>query len=138
MHKLRFNCKPKEWAADGNFIRNLSFFCIIQLWTVFFFIFKWSTDGFMVFTHGNSRDGSVILVHTNISQQLLDWFRFNFCTDVYGPEAMNPHDFGDPRTFPLAPPWGWNLWFWVECLDSCCHKILSLMSPSGLISIILM
>ncbi len=30
-------------------------------------------------------------------------------------------------TFPLAPPWGWHLWFWVKCLNSYwmdCHDIL--------------
>ncbi len=28
------------------------------------------------------------------------------CTDIYDPQRMNPADFGDPLTFPLAPPAG--------------------------------
>ncbi len=28
------------------------------------------------------------------------------CTDIYGPQRINPIDFGDLHTFPLAPPAG--------------------------------
>ncbi len=27
-----------------------------------------------------------------------------FCTDIRGPRRMNPTDFSDPLTLPLAPP----------------------------------
>ncbi len=27
-------------------------------------------------------------------------------------------DFGDLLTFPFVPPWGWHLWFWVNCLEN--------------------
>ncbi len=44
---------------------------------------------------------------------------------MHGPKWMNLNDFGDPLTFPLAPPWGWHLWFRVKYLDSYwrdCHE----------------
>ncbi len=27
-----------------------------------------------------------------------------FCADIHGPQRMNATGFGDPLTFPLAPP----------------------------------
>lgn len=35
--------------------------------------------------------------------------------DINGPQRMNPAHFGDPVTFPLAPPWGWYLWLVLIC-----------------------
>ncbi len=29
---------------------------------------------------------------------------------LLGPQRMNLTDFDDPLAFPLAPPWGWQLW----------------------------
>ncbi len=44
-----------------------------------------------------------------------------------GPQRMNPTDFGNPLTFPLAPPWGshgleWNVsttigWIGMNLID---------------------
>ncbi len=31
-------------------------------------------------------------------------------TDILSSQTMNPTDFGDPLTFPLAPPRGSHLW----------------------------
>lgn len=28
------------------------------------------------------------------------------CMEIQGPQMMNPNDFADPLTFPLAPPAG--------------------------------
>ncbi len=28
------------------------------------------------------------------------WIAMKFCTDIYGPQRMNPTDFGDLMTFP--------------------------------------
>lgn len=47
-------------------------------------------------------DQSVDLI-CDISQHLHDWHRFNtFDTDIHGSKMMNPNDFCDPLTFPLA------------------------------------
>lgn len=32
-----------------------------------------------------------------------EWMAMSFCTDSLGPHIMDPNDFGDPLTFPLAP-----------------------------------
>ncbi len=32
-----------------------------------------------------------------------------FCSGIHGAQRMNPDDFGDPLTFPLAPPSGQKL-----------------------------
>ncbi len=34
------------------------------------------------------------------------WIALKFCTDIHGAQRINPNDFGDPLTFPLAPPAG--------------------------------
>lgn len=35
-----------------------------------------------------------------------EWISTNLCTDIHGPNRMNPNGFGEPMTFPLAPPAG--------------------------------
>lgn len=35
----------------------------------------------------------------------------SLCTDIHGAERIKPNDFGNPLTFPLAPPCGW----WSDC-----------------------
>ncbi len=45
------------------------------------------------------------------------WIVMKFCTDIHGPQMMYCTEFGDPLTFPLAPPWDWHLCFWVKCLN---------------------
>ncbi len=47
---------------------------------------------------------SIVMVQTEISQQWLD----GFWSEIHGPQRMNPADFGDPFTFPLAPSSGQN------------------------------
>ncbi len=32
------------------------------------------------------------------------WIALKLRTDIHGLQMMNPNDFGDPLTFPLAPP----------------------------------
>ena len=39
-----------------------------------------------------------------------------FYLDIHDPQRMNPDDFGDPRAFPLAPPWHWHLFNIVSVL----------------------
>ncbi len=39
----------------------------------------------------------------NISTTI-GWINMKFCTNIHGPQKMNPKNFGDPLTFPLAPP----------------------------------
>lgn len=34
--------------------------------------------------------------------------------------------FCDPLTCPVAPPWGWHVWFWVKCLNVATFGLLSL------------
>ncbi len=49
-----------------------------------------------------------------------------FHTDIHSPQRMNPTDFGDPLSFPLAPPWGWYLCYSVKCLNNYqmdCHEM---------------
>ncbi len=60
------------------------------------------------------------------SSTTIGWIAMGICTGIHDPQRMNPNDFGDPLTFPLAPPQGSNLWFWVKCLSSYwmgCPKI---------------
>ncbi len=52
------------------------------------------------------------------------WTNLTSIEWIHGPQRMKPTDFGDALTFPLAPPQGWHLWFWVKCLNNCwmdCH-----------------
>ncbi len=41
------------------------------------------------------------LFQTEISTQLLDALLCNF-VEIHGPQTINPNDFWDPLTFPLA------------------------------------
>lgn len=41
-----------------------------------------------------------------------------WCFPIHGAQWMKPADFRGHLIFPLAPPWGWSLWFWVKCLDN--------------------
>lgn len=43
---------------------------------------------------------STTLVQTSQEQ----WIAMRFCVDISGPQRMNPTDYGDPLTFPPAPP----------------------------------
>ncbi len=43
-----------------------------------------------------------LLFQTEVST--VGWIAMEFCTDIHGFQRMNPNDFGDPLTFPLAPP----------------------------------
>lgn len=47
-------------------------------------------------------------LHWN-SWSTVGWSAMEFCTDIHDRLRMNPHNFNDPGTFPLAPPWGWHL-----------------------------
>lgn len=42
----------------------------------------------------------------------------NTYSDNHGPQRMNPNDYADPTTLPLVPIWGWNLGFWLKCLNN--------------------
>lgn len=33
-----------------------------------------------------------------------EWIAMNFRIDIHGPQRVNPNNFGDPRTFPVALP----------------------------------
>ena len=46
----------------------------------------------------------------NISSSI-GWFTMKLCCAIHDPQRINPTDFDDPLTSPLAPPWGWHLWF---------------------------
>lgn len=60
----------------------------------------------------------------------------NSCTDVNVGWMMYCNESGDPLTLPLAPPWGSQLWLWVNCLSNywmdCC-LVQTFMCPSGFI-----
>ncbi len=66
----------------------------------------------------------------NISTTLW-WTAMKFCTDIQCAQRMKTNDFGDPFTFPLAPPWGfvWKVtttirWIAIKHplpLSSCQH-----------------
>lgn len=45
----------------------------------------------------------------NISATI-GWMKMTFCTDINGPQTMNPTGSGDPLSFPLASPLGLHLW----------------------------
>ncbi len=125
--KKQFNCtnwvltvKLKNvWGANGNFIDFHFKFCNC--------LFLYSNEVLIdsgLFTHASSREGNVgQSVHHfssdwNVSTTI-GWIAIKVCTDIHGSQTMNPNDFDDPLTFPLVPPWGWRLWFWVKCLDNC-------------------
>lgn len=40
----------------------------------------------------------------------------NFYADINGYQTINQSDFADPLTFPRAPPWCWDSWFFREAL----------------------
>lgn len=44
----------------------------------------------------------------------IKWIATDFC--------KNPILSDDPLIYPLAPPWGWHLWFKVKYLNNC-HKL---------------
>ncbi len=47
---------------------------------------------------------STTLVQTEIFKQLLDWIAVKFCTDIHGPQRMNPTDYVDGKTVAPVPP----------------------------------
>ena len=70
-------------------------------------------------------DGTAMSVCLSVGLPL--WSRLKYLNNVLYrksvqtavcPRRMNPNDFGGPKTFPLATPRGWKLWFWVKCLSS--------------------
>ncbi len=57
---------------------------------------------------------------------IIGWIVMKFQTNTQAPLKMNPTDFGDHLTFPLAPPAGQNLSFSVKYLKNYwmdCHEI---------------
>lgn len=40
----------------------------------------------------------------------MKWIAMKFLTETNGPFTMEPSDFADPLTFPLAPPACWYFW----------------------------
>lgn len=56
------------------------------------------------------------------------WMYFNeFCTNIYGPQRMNPKDFGDPLSFPQA----WTFFVFSEIsrqlpFPPCRHSVVFL------------
>lgn len=77
----------------------------------------------------SSRDGkvgqSVRLKHFN-NYQMDDDEICDDDDDIHGSRWMNPKDFGDLPTVPLAPPRGWHLWLCGKCLNKYymdCHDI---------------
>ena len=55
--------------------------------------------------------------HWNSSTSIR-WIKITFCPDV---QMMNPHNFADPLTFPLVPPWSLHLWCVMKCF--ICHRL---------------
>lgn len=58
-----------------------------------------------------------------------------FCTDIHGFQRLNPPDFCDHLTFPLASPAGWHFCLIVKHLNRFwmyCNKILFIHGPQGL------
>lgn len=50
--------------------------------------------------------------HENISTAI-EWIAKKCCTDINNTQRMNPSDFGDPLTFPLASPWQYFIIGWI-------------------------
>lgn len=76
-----------------------------------------------------------IMLFSKNSQQLFDWLQCEceIRTGVHGPLKMNPTDFGNPITFPQAPPWGCQCCFLVKSLNNYlidCSEILYRRSSS--------
>ncbi len=69
----------------------------------------------------NTTSGSKFsLIQWNISTTTR-WVGTKLCIDIHGSLVMNPND---PLTFPLVPPQGSHLWFWVKYLNNYwmnCH-----------------
>lgn len=77
----------------------------------------------------------IFVAFSEISSQLLDWLTWHFVTDIHASQRIN--DFGDPVTFPPAPPWGdihdCSIWFMtfpsipgIPCGIACYHVVLTL------------
>lgn len=49
---------------------------------------------------------STTSVQTQNISATIGWIAMKCCTDIRGPQRMNPNVFGDPLTFHLAPPLG--------------------------------
>ena len=45
------------------------------------------------------------------------------CTDILGPQRMNPDDFGDSLTFHYEN----NILFLVKCCDKLCHDLVFIL-----------
>ncbi len=51
------------------------------------------------------------------------WDDTKFDKDIHGSQRMNPNDFIDPLTFPVAPLLGWHFWLstgWIS-IKVCAH-----------------
>lgn len=54
----------------------------------------------------------------------LGWIALQLCSDIHCPQRMKPTSFGEPLTFPLAPPVGWRFWLYWNVFQT-------FMFPSG-------
>ncbi len=64
------------------------------------------------------------------------WLAMKFCTDIHGPQRINPNDVGAPLTFPLAPPAGRIFYLSCEISQhllngSAQNFVQTFMSPKG-------
>lgn len=46
------------------------------------------------------------------------WITIKLWGVIHGPQQIPPSDCGEPLTFPLVPPAGLHLWFWVTFLNN--------------------
>lgn len=57
-----------------------------------------------VFSHALGMSVGWLVQHFGPKISTTTWIDMQFATDIHGTQRMNPNDFSDPPTFPLAPP----------------------------------